>query len=43
VQKVPQVWMFSSDLIHVLKKTVKGYESHPSSFFQGVVTTWLEG
>jgi len=43
VQKVPQVWMFSSDLIHVLKKTVKGYTSHPSSFFQGIVTTWLDG
>jgi peptide/nickel transport system substrate-binding protein len=43
VQKVPQVWMFSSDLIHVTKKTVKGYESHPSSFFQGLVNTWLEG
>jgi len=43
VQKVPQVWMFSGDLIHVMKKTVKGYESHPSSFFQGLVTTWLEG
>jgi peptide/nickel transport system substrate-binding protein len=43
VQKVPQVWMFSSDLIHVMKKSVKGYESHPSSFFQGVVNTWLDG
>jgi peptide/nickel transport system substrate-binding protein len=43
VQKVPQVWMFSGDLIHVMKKTVKGYESHPSSFFQGLVTTWLDG
>lgn len=43
VQKVPQVWMFSSDLIHVTKQTVKGYQSHPSSFFQGLVTTWLDG
>jgi peptide/nickel transport system substrate-binding protein len=43
VQKVPQLWMFSSDLIHVTKKSVKGYESHPSSFFQGLVTTWLDG
>jgi peptide/nickel transport system substrate-binding protein len=43
VQKVPQVWMFSSDLIHVMKKTVKGYESHPSSFFQGLTTAWLDG
>jgi peptide/nickel transport system substrate-binding protein len=43
VQKVPQIWMFSSDLIHVTKKTVKGYESHPSSFFQGLVTAWLDG
>jgi peptide/nickel transport system substrate-binding protein len=43
VQKVPQVWMFSSDLIHVMKKTVKGYESHPSSFFQGLITTSLDG
>ena len=43
VQKVPQVWMFSSDLIHVMKKTVKGYESHPSSFFQGLLTTSLDG
>ena len=43
VQKVPQIWMFSGDLIHVMKKTVKGYESHPSSFFQGVLTTWLDG
>jgi peptide/nickel transport system substrate-binding protein len=43
VQKVPQVWMFSSDLIHVMKKSVKGYESHPSSFFQGLVSTWLDG
>jgi peptide/nickel transport system substrate-binding protein len=43
VQKVPQVWMFSSDLIHVMKKSVKGYESHPSSFFQGVLNAWLDG
>ncbi|MCC6179767.1 MAG: hypothetical protein IT305_31020 [Chloroflexi bacterium] len=43
VQKVPQIWMFSSDLIHVMKKSVKGYESHPSSFFQGLVKTWLDG
>ena len=43
VQKVPQVWMFSSDLIHVMKKTVKGYTSHPSSFFQGLTTAWLDG
>jgi peptide/nickel transport system substrate-binding protein len=43
VQKAPQIWMFSSDLIHVMKKSVKGYESHPSSFFQGVLTTWLDG
>jgi peptide/nickel transport system substrate-binding protein len=43
VQKVPQIWVFSSDLIHVMKRTVKGYESHPSSFFQGLVTTWLDG
>jgi len=43
VQKVPQIWMFSGDLIHAMKKTVKGYESHPSSFFQGILTTWLEG
>jgi peptide/nickel transport system substrate-binding protein len=43
VQTVPQVWMFSSDLVHVMKKTVKGYESHPSSFFQGLVTAWLDG
>jgi peptide/nickel transport system substrate-binding protein len=43
VQKVPQVWMFSSDLIHVMKKSVKGYESHPSSFFQGLLTTSLDG
>ena len=43
VQKAPQIWMFSSDLVHVMKKTVKGYESHPSSFFQGLATTWLDG
>jgi peptide/nickel transport system substrate-binding protein len=43
VQKVPQIWVFSSDLIHVMKRTVKNYESHPSSFFQGLVTTWLDG
>jgi peptide/nickel transport system substrate-binding protein len=43
VQKVPQIWVFSSDLIHVMKRTVNGYESHPSSFFQGLVTTWLDG
>jgi hypothetical protein len=26
-----------------MKKTVKGYESHPSSFFQGLTTAWLDG
>ena len=43
VTKVPQLWLFSADLIHVMKTTVKGYEPHPSSFFQGLATTWLEG
>ncbi len=43
VQRVPQVWMFSSDLIHVMKKSVKGYDSHPSSFWQGLQTAWLDG
>lgn len=42
VQKVPQLWLFSADLIHVMKKNVRGFEPHPSTFFQGLVTTWLE-
>jgi peptide/nickel transport system substrate-binding protein len=42
VERVPQIWLFSSDLIHVMRKNVKGFEPHPSTFFQGLVTTWLE-
>jgi peptide/nickel transport system substrate-binding protein len=41
VQKVPQIWLFSSDLIHVSKKNVQGFQAHPSTFFQGLTTTWL--
>ncbi|MFN8523516.1 MAG: ABC transporter substrate-binding protein [Chloroflexota bacterium] len=43
VQKVPQIWVFSSDLVTVAKKSVQGFESHPSSFFQGLTTSWLDG
>lgn len=43
VQKVPQIWLFSADLIHVMKKSVKGYDPHPSTFYNGLPTTWLEG
>ncbi len=43
VTKVPQLWLFSADLIHAMKASVKDYEPHPSSFFQGLTTTWLEG
>ena len=42
VERVPQIWIFSSDLIHVMKRSVKGYEPHPSTFFQGLITTWLD-
>ena len=42
-QRVPQIWLYSADLIHVMKKNVKGYVSNPTTFFQGLVTTWLEG
>ena len=42
VQKVPQIWLFASDLVHVTKKSVKGFQPHPSTFFQGLATTWLE-
>jgi peptide/nickel transport system substrate-binding protein len=41
VQKVPQIWLFSTDLIHVMKKNVQGFQPHPSTFFQGLTTTWL--
>jgi peptide/nickel transport system substrate-binding protein len=41
VQKVPQIWLFSTDLIHVSKKNVQGFQAHPSTFFQGLTTTWL--
>jgi peptide/nickel transport system substrate-binding protein len=41
-QKVPQIWLFSADLIHVMKQSVKGYEPHPSTFYNGLVTTWLD-
>jgi peptide/nickel transport system substrate-binding protein len=43
VQRVPQIWLFSPDLIHVMKKRVKGHESHPSTFMQGLVGAWIEG
>ena len=43
VQRVPQIWLYSADLIHVMKKNVNGYVSNPTTFFQGLVTTWLEG
>jgi peptide/nickel transport system substrate-binding protein len=43
VQRVPQIWLYSADLIHVMKKNVNGYASNPTTFFQGLVTTWLEG
>jgi peptide/nickel transport system substrate-binding protein len=42
VQKVPQIWLFSTDLVHVLKNNVKGFQPHPSTFFQGLVTTSLQ-
>ncbi len=42
VQKVPQVWLFSTDLVHVMKKNVQGFQPHPSTFFQGLVSTWLQ-
>jgi peptide/nickel transport system substrate-binding protein len=41
VQKVPQIWLFSTDLIHVMKKEVQGFVPHPSTFFQGLTTTWI--
>jgi peptide/nickel transport system substrate-binding protein len=41
--KVPQIWLFSADLVHVMKKSVKGYDPHPSTFYNGLVTTWMEG
>jgi peptide/nickel transport system substrate-binding protein len=41
--KVPQIWLYSADLIHVMKKSVRGYDPHPSTFYNGLVTTWLEG
>lgn len=42
LDKSPQLWTVSSDLIEVMKKSVKGYVSHPSGFTNGLVTTWLE-
>jgi peptide/nickel transport system substrate-binding protein len=42
VQKVPQIWLFSTDLVHVMKKNVQGFSPHPSTFFQGLVTTWVQ-
>jgi ABC-type transport system substrate-binding protein len=42
VQKVPQIWLFSADLVHVMKKNVQGFKPHPSTFFQGLVTTSLQ-
>jgi peptide/nickel transport system substrate-binding protein len=41
VQKVPQIWLFSTDLVHVMKKNVLGFQAHPSTFFQGLTSTWL--
>jgi len=41
VQKVPQIWLFSTDLVHVMKKNVQGFQAHPSTFFQGLTSTWL--
>ena len=41
-QKVPQIWLFAADLVHVMKKSVRGYDPHPSTFYNGLVTTWLE-
>ena len=42
VERVPQIWLFSGDVITVTKKRVKGYESNPSTFMQGLVTTWID-
>jgi len=42
IDKAPQLWTVSSDLIEVMKKNVKGYVSHPSGFTNGLVSTWLE-
>jgi peptide/nickel transport system substrate-binding protein len=42
VQKVPQIWLFSADLVHVMKKNVQGFTPHPSTFFQGLATAWLQ-
>jgi len=42
VQKVPQIWLFSTDLVHVMKKNVQGFTPHPSTFFQGLNTTWVQ-
>jgi peptide/nickel transport system substrate-binding protein len=42
VQKVPQIWLFSTDLVHVMKTNVQGFTPHPSTFFQGLVTTWIQ-
>jgi len=42
IDKAPQLWTVSSDLIEVMKKNVKGYVSHPSGFTNGLVATWLE-
>jgi peptide/nickel transport system substrate-binding protein len=43
LQKAPQLWLFTPDLIHVMKKRVKGFESHPSTFMQGLVGAWIDG
>jgi len=42
IDKSPQLWTVSSDLIEVMKKNVTGYVSNPSGFTNGLVATWLE-
>ncbi len=42
IDKSPQLWTASADLIEVMKRSVKGYISHPSGKTPGLVAAWLE-
>jgi len=42
VQKVPQIWLGQPDLVEAMKKNVKGYVSHPTTFMNGLAGVWLE-
>ncbi len=42
IEKVPQLWLGQPDLIDVMKKSVKGYVPHPSTFMPGLPATWLD-